>query len=289
MSLLSTFISDKFSSAVAVDPVDTGVGTGSQSTYPLINKSAYQMAATVQSGNSQYFQPNGGFTKDTVANTVTLSSAPLLGTQLVFPGVSQLVADAFDQATIPGNSTPNVIQVPFWIGDVTNINNNKYQNLPQNAGIALSIVNLDTAAGALLSMCQLTCSDQNGNALAFLPTGQTLMTPNIAAFGLILASSAAGASSIIVQSASSFILGDYIIVNIGFSTQEVLRILAIDPINNILTTTPMNYNHYAGEFVFTCCRQFWLQVTIPIGYTNNTPQSWYNLSLQKQGIIVSRP
>jgi len=282
-----------FTVASQLGPVDTYIGDGTTVTFTLTQKTASQLSSLVQFGSIQYSEYNGGFTRNLSNNTFTVSPAPATGSQGVAPALISLGAAVFDQSTVNGVSNPTVQEVPFWLIDSTTIHLNKYTSYPGEAGIAISITDLISSSGAQTSFCQLACSDANGNALTYQATGTVLYTDSILAFGSISASSNSGASSILTSTAMSqpYYAGDYIIVNIGNATQEIMQISAKSSSGGGTLTVPglTNFPHYAGESIFVCGRKFWLKVTCPVNIANNQATSYIDLGLKRRGIIRGRP
>jgi hypothetical protein len=273
-----------------VGPVDSFLGDGSTTTFTLVNKTASQLGSTIQANNIQYAQFLGGFSKNTITNTFTLSTAPPLNASIVAPAAAALLAGAFDNNNVTGNGD-NITQVPFWLGDPYNISQYAYYGFPQDPGILISINNLASSYGAQTSWCQLACSDSSGNALTFQATATPLYTAPIYAFGTLAASSAGGASSIMSgQASGGFIPGDYIALNPGASNFEICHVSNVlaSTYTVVLDSGGPNFQHAAGEYFFTCARKFWLQVTIPIGQTNNTAANYYNLSPRRRALINAR-
>lgn len=279
---------ESFTGSSQLDPVDSYVGNGVTSTFVLINKSVQRMSSTAQANSVQYYQYNGGFTKDTGNNSFTLSSVPPLNSQIVAPGISQLVASVFDQNPVDGVTNPLVSEVPFWMGDSSTIHLQYYTNLPQASGIQISMVQLISGTGAELSFCQFACADPTtGLAMTYGATGGTLSTGPISAFGTLTASAAAGASSIFCGTASAFYVGDYVILNIGSVNQEIRKI-ASKTTSSMTFSTAFDFSHVSGETVYACGRKFWLKTTMPLNFANNLPVNYYNLGLRRRGRIVSR-
>lgn len=285
---LEFFQDESLTTGSVVDPVDTFVGDGVTSTFVLVNKNVQRMGSTVQVGSTQYYQYNGGFTKDIGTNSFTLSVVPPVGAQIVAPGISQVVSYVFDQSVVPGVTNPRVSDVPIWIGDTTSIQNQYYLPLPSDSGIAVSLVDTISSVGAQVSWCQFAAaSPSTGNALSYGPTGATFYTPGISAFSTVASAVVAGASSVLLASASAFSAGDYVYFNVGNSSQEIRKVSSIS-VNTLLLTTGLDFSHSIDETVITCGRKFWLRVTIPPGAAGNEAVNFYDLALRRQCRVVSR-
>lgn len=283
---LEKFYDESFTVASDLSPVDQFIGTGVDNSFTLIKKSGTDLANTITAGSLQSYQFNGGFTKS--GNTFILSYIPNFGVQIVAPGIVTLTFDAYDQDAVDGVSNPRVKEKEFYLGDPITCHLYSYTNLPQFTGISLSFVELVSSVGANLSWVQLACSDPStGLAMTYGATGAPLYTGQISSMGTLSASSGVGASSVFTTSASSFTLGDYVILNIGNGTSEMRKIAS--KTNTSLTFfTSMDYAHASGESVFTFGRKFWAKVTVPINSANNQAFNFWNLGLRRQCKIISK-
>ncbi len=286
---LTIYIDESFTSGSAVDLVDSFTGNGSSATFVCLNKSIQRLASTIQVEGVQYYQYNGGFTKDLGTNSFTLSAIPPLNAQISAPGITQLVVPGFDQEVVPGVANPRVVEVPFWVGDGSTINNNIYSNLPQYSGIQVSLVDVISSTGAQISWCQLSPSDVAGSPISYGATGAPLYTPPISSFGTLTTTATAGASSVFCGTASSFTAGDYVYLNIGGLNQEVRKVQAVSGSSGRLDlATGLDFQHDPGESCITCGRKLWVRVTIPLNGANNEPANFYDLGLQVLGRVISR-
>lgn len=268
---------------------DYYVSNGVTTTYTLVNKSAAALGSTIQAGNVEYYQFNGGFTVNTGANTFTLSTAPPLGTQIVAPGSIQAVVAAFDQPSVLGVVNPQTASIPLWIIDKTTINNYRYDPLPTYAGLQISVVNLITGCNAIPGWFRLASADASGNSLTYGATGAPLYLPGIIGQGTLTAPATASQSVLTVSSTAGFWPGGYVSVNIGASSVEDLHVIAISGNNLILDPTGVTYAHASGELIFATGFKFFLQVSIPENANNNTAVNLYNCALQRLGAIRARP
>lgn len=288
--MLKFYNGSPFTAGTQLDPVDTYTGTGVATTFSLSNKSAVALGGTIQFANTQYLQYSNGFTKNTGNNTFTLSSVPALGTQGVAPGASYLSFAAYDNDSVTGVTNPRIDEQEFYLCDVTTINLYKYENYPGLTGIAISLSDLVSGFGASTSWCQLACSAVDGTALTYQATGTTLYTNNINGFGSTNSTVVAGASSlasITTSNINQFVAGDYVIVNIGASSQEVMHI------SSIVSTTlnfdsGFNFGHIPGESIYVCGRKFWCKITVPANTTSNTAYNFIDLGLRRYGRIRAR-
>jgi hypothetical protein len=272
-----------FTIATAVDQTDTYVGDGITSTFPVVNKNISRLGATITFDGTQYYYFTGGFTRS--GSSFTLASIPLAGTQGVAPGLNNILFDnVYDQDTVDGLIAPRVQEVPFYIADITTIHLYSYEAFPTFPGMAFSVVDNVTSYGAQTSWIQLACATQDsaGTAMTYQATGTTLFTDALDAFGSVMASASAGASSITVSNASSFILGDYIMMNIGYSTQEIQHLVGFTPPNTLIFDTKLQYNHQVNEGMWACARKFWARCSIPEGATGGQAASLSDLSLRTQ-------
>lgn len=285
---LQFYLSEAFIAGDIIDPIDSFIGDGVTSTFVLVNKSVQRLASTITVDGNQYYQYNGGFTKDILANSFTLVSTPAFNAQIVAPGITQLISDVFDQATVPGVVDPLVSEKAFWFGDTTDIQNQYYIGLPSLPGIQISLTDLISSIGAQTSWCQFASADPTtGLAMTYEATGAILYTAPINAFGTLTASAANGASSVMCAEASSFLVGDYLYLNVGGGNQEIRKVSTLSA-SSIGFTTNFDFSHASGETIMTMGRKAWLKVTMPVNAANNTATNFYDLALRGLGRIVSR-
>ena len=127
-SNLNFYSGTPFTTNNQVDLIDFYTADGVSATFTLVNKGVSRLGSTIQAGGTEYFQDNGGFTTNSGAGTFTLASTPVVGTQIVAPGVNQATVNAFDQDNVVGVASPRVQSIPLWIVDTSTINNYKYVN-----------------------------------------------------------------------------------------------------------------------------------------------------------------
>lgn len=276
-------------SGTVFDAIDLFTGDGVTTAFSFVNKTSSQVGGTIQAGATQYFRFNGGFVVS--GSQVTLSSAPPPAAQGIIPGVSGLVMSAYDQDDVTGVTNPRIDEASFILGDVDDIGYFQYEPKPGDTGIQLVFVDNASNIGASLAWVQLACSDPTtGLALTYSATGQSLYTPSIMQVGSIWASSTASASSIYVDTASGFINGDYIIINLGNATSEVRKITAVNGAGQILSITGnTNFPHYVGETVYTCGRLFWAKLTVPLDANDGEAVNLYDISLRRSCKKTQRP
>lgn len=264
-----------------LDAIDLFTGDGVTTTFPFSNKTSSQVGGTIQAGATQYFRFNGGFVVS--GSQVTLSSAPPPMAEGIIPGVSGLVLSAYDQSVVTGVTNPRIDEDSFILADVDDIGYFQYDPKPGDTGIQLLFVDNASAVGATLAWVQLACSDPStGLAMTYSATGASLYTPSINMLGTIWASSEASASSIYVDTASGFIQGDYIIINIGNATSEVRKITSVNGAGQILAITGnTNFPHYVDETVYTIGRKFWAKLTVPVDANNGEAINLYDISLRR--------
>lgn len=286
---LGFYLETSLTEDALVDPVDVFVGDGSTSTFTLVNKTASRLHSTIQVDGTQYYQYNGGFTKNTVNDTFTLSSAPAEGTAVIAPGVVQIPVPIFDQAVVSGVDDPLVTEVQFVVADPDEIHLFKYINMPQYDGIRLALTDLASSAGASVSWCQLACTNASGTPLTYAATGADLYLPALSAFGTVSSSGAAGASSVFTTSASDFTVGQFININNGTATKEIRRIQEINSGTGKLgLTTNLDFSHSVSETIFACGWQVSLKVTMPENEASNTATNFLDIGIRRQARIESR-
>lgn len=282
---LHYYLEETLNSGSQIDPLDSFTGNGSSATFTLVYKDATRLGSTVTVESTQYYQYNGGFTKG--SNSFTLSSTPVTNAQIVAPGITALTASAFDQDVVDGETNPRVTEVPFYLADTNEIHLQYYTNLPSAPGLEISLVNMVSSFGADLTWCQLACANVDGTAGTYGTAGAGLYTSAIQSFGTVSASATAGASSINCSNSSTFIPGDYVIINIGNSTREIRKVSSVTS-TAINFTTAFDFAHYTGETIYACGRKFWMKVTIPTNAANNLPTNFYDVGLKRRGKIISR-
>jgi hypothetical protein len=269
--------------------IDTFIGDGVTKKWFLVNNTATTVGSIAQIGNLQFFSFTNGFTVSSVDNSITFPIAAGVGVQIVVPSQSNLTAVAFDQPVIPGVTNPRVSQVGFYVSDINTINLNTYEGLPSSPGIGLTIVNLlSSFGGADSSWCQFASSDFSGNMLTPLATGTSFFGPSITAIGSFLASSAPGASSLMVSNASSFNLNGYSIINFGNATAEYVHVIGTANNNQIFISGSTNYTHTLGEVMYDDGYKLWLQTTVPLNASNNTAVNLFNCGIQLQCAVAAR-
>lgn len=248
---------------------------------------ASEIASTIEFSATQLYLYDGGFTKNTVNNTITLSEVPPLNSQGIVPGNVTVTFNSYDQANVAGSTTANVdVQDVFW-GDVDEIQLYGYRPRHGSYAIPISFVDAITSAGADLSWVQLACCDANGNALTYAATGQPIYTPSLDQFGVIAASSALNTTTISCLAASTFILGDYIFINKGNPTQEIRKLISVSG-TTMTFATSFTYNHYINETLYACVRQFKAKQTTPINVTNGLAANYIDLYLLAQSDQIRR-
>lgn len=267
-----------------LDPVDLFSGNGLQTTFILTKKTGADVGNTCQFNETQYFKNDGGFT--IFGDAVTLDSAPAAGTQGVIPGRQALVLGGYDQDEVQGLVDPRVEEKEVWLFDIDDINVFCYENPPGDIGINLTFVDNISSVGATLAWVQLACADCAGDPLTYAATGETLYTPNFCAFGLLATSVTAGATSIQLDSASTFICGDYVILNIGGGTEEIVKITAVTP--TAIETEATVFSHSTSETAYTCGRKFWAKLTVPLNITGGEATNLYDISLDARAKKVQR-
>lgn len=276
---LRLYLEEDFNLASRVDKVDTFTGDGSTSTFTLVQKSGAALGSTVQVESTQYLQYTGGFTKS--GNDVTLSSTPLDGSQMVFPGVTAVTLSAFDQEGVSGLSTPREDEVAVWLGDISEIHQYKYTNMPTDNGIKVSITDLISSTGAETSWLQLASADTDGTAATYGATGASLELAGLYAFATMTASAADAATSVVVDATSGgFQVGDYVLIAPGESNQEIRKISSIVDSTTLGFSTSLDFTHSSGEFIFTCGRKFWVKLTIPEDGASNQAVNFYDICLE---------
>lgn len=273
-----------FDISTQVDLADLFIGNGVDDTFTLTEKDGTQLAASIQFDNTVYYRYNGGFTVS--GDDFTLSSTPPSGSQGVAPGLMSLVFNAFDTDDVPGVTDPRVQEVAFYIGNAEDIYVESYAGVSGAPGIELFFTTLITADTADDTWLELASANPDGTASAYSPATCSIYTLELEAFGTLLSSISPLASSISVCSTDTFYEGDYIRINPGGGTDEVIKILSIS--GSIFTTTECNYSHSSAEGVFACVRKMWARLTVPEDATSQTAQNFLSVGLRCIGITNAR-
>lgn len=276
---LRVYVATPLSSGTEADPDDFAVSDGSSTTFILSSKNITHLSGLIQAGNTLLRKTDGAFTV-TSPNIVTLATPQPVNTQIVFPGTTQVVASAFDQAVIPGVTNPRVIAVPFWFADISEI---PYFTEEGLAGAFnspyISIVPLITGVpGALVSWCELCTADGSGNATTYVNATNPYYLKSMTAYSPISASAPSGSTVLNVNSTTGFTAGDLIYINPGLGTQEVVTVTSVGS-STVLNVAPMQFNHYIGENVYVCGVKMFLRVTIPLNYSGGVPTALCNLGI----------
>lgn len=287
---LRIYNNDNFSLGNQAIQPSTYTGDGSTDTFTLEHgTTSVNIADTIQVDLDYYLRALNGFSFPTV-NTIQISEAPPLNSQVLVPGNNAVVFSAFDQVDISGVTSPaNVQEVAFWVADDgAGLTTTIYDSMPGTPGVGILFTNLVTAAGAQTSWLQLACANASGDALTYQATGTTLYTGKYSGFTAMASACTALATTLLTTTASStdFVAGDYIRINPGGGTQEDVQITAKS--GNTLTITGTNFPHSAGEFIFMVGRKFWARLELPVGILGSAPASFYNCPLTVQATLDSR-
>lgn len=276
---LKFYYTDPFTVGTEIVPPDFFTGDGISTDFPVTNKSIYEVASTVQYSTTQLYLYAGGFSKDVTNSEVDLSVTPPVGSQGIIPGNVALTLSSYDSADVNGVPAPaNEDEKYFYLADVDEINLYGYRPREDNYGIVLTFVDAITSAGADLSFVQMACCDYTGTALTYGATATNLYTPSLDQFGTVSASGTAGANTLSCVAASTFIEGDYIFINFGNPTQEIVRFQSAS--GDVMTfVTNFNYDHAVDETLFATARQFSAKQIIPEGATGGTAENYINLYL----------
>lgn len=290
---LHFYRNNPFISSTQLSPTDTFTGDGNTTSFNLVNNPGTQIGSTVQADGLEYLRYNNGFVIS--GNSITLSSAPPANAQIVVPGINQLVMSAFDVASVPGLTNPEVQQIPCYLVDPVDISTYQYAALPGASGIQVSFVNLITSAGANTTWVQLAPADPvTGLPMTFGNPGQPLYLPNIMAFNSLACAISINASSCQVYSKTGFLPQAFLLIDSGNNNQELVQILSIGPSTPpgngyVLGTTGFQFTHSIGTKLFLCGWPFWVQLTVPLGASAGIGTNLYNLGLQRIGIREQRP
>lgn len=268
---------DTFNGSSQVDPPSFFSGNGSETEFDVI--SGLRAGTVLQYSAIQKFRYTGGFTVDTVANTVTINAAPALGAQGIVPGQIGFVLDAYDQAAVDGITNPLIKEKRAFLANITDPHLYEYLAKDGEIGLELSILDAISSAGCDISWLQLASSAPiTGIALTYAATGVSLFLPELDGFGVLAASTAIGASSVSLSYAASggtWWPGEYVLINPGQSNAEVRRIATVTVNNSVLTfETAFDYTHAVDEPVYACGWDFWIKLTVPINVSLGQAQNF---------------
>lgn len=287
MSLV-VYYQSPFNIGSEVGQVDTFSGNGVETTFPVINKPISDVAGTIQYSGTFKRRFNGGFSIS--GSNIVIDTPVPNGVQGVIPAQVGIVLSGYDSDDVSGVDSPRVDIQPFYIGDVDDIGVYSYEPRAGQPGIALTVVDLISAVGADLTWLTLACSNPvDGTALTFLATGETLYTPRIYGFTQIASGGIwAGANHCIVETATSIIAGDYIKIDTGSVSQEVIKVISITGTTQLNFDGTLNYSHSAGETVYSSLRKFFIRMEVPVNSTGNSAINLYDLSLNIAATKVTR-
>lgn len=280
---LRLYLDEFFNIGSEVDQVDTFVGNGSQTNFVLTRKTTARLTSTIQSESTQYLQFTGGFTKDSGTNSFTVNSAPPTNYQIVAPGINQITAVVFDQEDVPGRDDPRVDEVPFVLGDGSEIHLFQWNAAPAYSGIRVSLVDLISAVGAQTSWCQLASANIDGT-FTWGATGNTLELGGLTAGGVMSSSISAGSMGIVVTAASAngwpSAVGGYIKLAPGTPSEEIRKITAVNSTTNTITLNDVtDFSHTSGAFAFHIGWPLGLRVTVPLNAASNTATNFYDIGI----------
>lgn len=265
-----------FNGTSQVDPPSFFSGDNVTSTFDVA--SGLRVASTLQYSNVQKFRYTGGFTVDTVANTVTINTVPPAGVQGIVPGITGFVLDAYDQESVSGVTNPLIKEKRCFLANITDPHLYEYLAKVGEPGLQLTILDSISSAGCDQSWLQLASSTPiTGVAMTYAATGESLYLPELDGFGVLAASTALGASSVSLSYAASggtWWPGEYVEINPGQSNAEIRRIATVTVNNSVLTfETAFDFTHDVDEPVYACGWDFWMKLTVPInvslGQANN--------------------
>jgi hypothetical protein len=286
---LNIYNDTSFTVATQVDKVDLATGDGVTNTFPLTNLTGLEVGSTITVGSQQYYRYNGGFAIS--GDNVVFSVTPPANTQIVIPGVSQLIMNAFDTDDIEDVDSPRVKEIRAYVVDVTEIGSYSYEAMPGLDGVRLVYTDLVSSSGATLAYVQLACSNATGGPGSYAATGDPLYLPPITAWGTLATSYAQSGTPITVAVANSsangpFYVNDYAVINAGGSSQEVTQITAVS--GSSITITGTNYPHYTDETFSRAGQSFWIKLTVPEGAAGGQAVNLYDLGLRVTAKQVSK-
>lgn len=270
---LSRYLGTPFNAGTKVSLIDKFIGDGVNSIFgPLVNKPGTEVGSSVQVDNVLFPRFNGAAIVD--GDDIVLSSIPLAGQEILIPGTNHIVFPASDQNDALGR----IYETSAFLADVETIQNFIYKAQPGNSGIKLQFVNKLALDGADASWFQLAPANPDGSVGVYLGAGLPLYTPNIEAADNLASGVLSGASTFDVADGSQFTAGDYVMLDQGQVTQEIVKIASIS-MNTITIFSSLSFSHSMGAGVLTVGRKFWMKMTVPLNITGGTAMNFYGVTL----------
>lgn len=282
-----------FNNATEVHQCQAFTTVSGQTKYQSAYNVPQYVGSVVQFSSILKFLNGSGFIKNS-DGSITLDSAPVANLQGIIPGLQAVTINTYDQSSVNGLSNANTATTQVFYGDIATITNN-YYIAPNATGIAISLVNNISGLVCDLTWVQLACSDANGNALTFQPTGTPLYHANLSGFTTVAASAAQGANTIVVYqpaAANTFQPGDYIYLNPGQSNQELVQFNNLSLVQNgtglITINSNFNFSHFVNETIYASVRGFYMKQVTPINAAGGIATAYYNISYNIQATQVGR-
>jgi hypothetical protein len=280
--LLGRYREQPFNEGTRIDYIDQFLGTGVDDTFTLTKKSGTEVGNSAQVETVLFPRFTNAMVID--GDDVILNSAPLLGQNIVVPGVESLNFGASDQDDALGR----MVEIYAFIADVDSIHEFAYDAPPLMAGIKMEFVKLIPATIPAIIWFQLAPANADGTVGTYEAAGAPLFTAPIKTSDVIVGGPyLAGTTSFDVVDGTNFLAGDYIILNRSNPTEEIVKILSIS--FNTLTHTGTTFDHFAAETVLTAGRKFWIKMTVPLNATTGNIMNFYSISLKTTARILARP
>lgn len=257
------------SPATAVDQNDYGVGPAVL--YTLVKKLGIRMGSTVQSEDTFWNRDIGSLLVNNFTNTVTLNSAPDVGAVVILPGSKYIDLRAYDVNSVLGDLSPRVKQYPFYIGpdSTLSITTFKYVKNPSQTGIIVQMTDVDPGFGAALTWLNIAASLADGTPAAYQAASLPLYLPDISGVTTTVNPQVINDTSITVVDGSQIHAGFILIIEPGTIREEQVRCTAV--VGNVLTVTPLGFNHGGGSAIYEYLQKVWLRTNIPVNASGGTP------------------
>ena len=250
---------------------DYGVGTGTQTTYPLTEKTALEIGNIVQFGSVQKIRHTGGF--DVSGSNIILNEAPALDTVIIFPAKIRLTIQAYDQSDVPGEVTPREKIEPFIIADASDISGFSYYAATSDpSGIKVFIVDHDEDVGAAVDWFSLAKSDTDQTPGTFGTPGDPVYFDDIVGFTALNGATLALATTLVVDDGSQIPEGSWITIDSGVSGKEEI-VWCSNVTGNTLTVTNTTYAHNDNATVHHSGWMGFLHVEVPEDAAGGQPGS----------------
>lgn len=282
--MLKMYLTPPLAPSSEVDRSDYFTGDGVRKVFALLNKRGIRVGSTIQVDAGYLLRELGDFVVS--GDSIIFATAPAYGSTIIVPGINGLLLRAYDQNVVPGDSSPRIKAVSFYVGDIENIDVFKHSAPPGYGGIRLSLTDHNLSFGAPTSWYRLAQAIGSGGPSGYAAPGAYIEIPGFGAVDTVQVNISAFGTSVTVLNGAQFNVGDTLVVDFGMVTENQVVIESIA--GNVLTTTSFDDAHLAGATVYQCARKCWLEQTIPLNAASNTPINFYDNSIDVAAVSESR-